>query len=202
MWYSGGEQYEPDAIGYATSPDGIHWTKRPSTRSSQADPAGAWEQHKVTACQVVPRDGWFYMFYIGFRDIDHAAIGIARSRDGVTGWERLPQNPIVSPTPGRLGRGRLLQALRTFRRQDSGGSGTMAGTGASSRSAWSPKTARTSGSNNTHPSEDIAHNEDTGTLFLQHGGTGAAGRRRPRRPARSRPSPGAWRTASPSGCTR
>lgn len=27
MWYSGGEQYEPDAIGYATSKDGLHWTK-------------------------------------------------------------------------------------------------------------------------------------------------------------------------------
>ena len=23
MWYSGGEQYEPNAIGYATSPDGL-----------------------------------------------------------------------------------------------------------------------------------------------------------------------------------
>ena len=27
MWYSGGEQYEPNAIGYATSPDGLAWTK-------------------------------------------------------------------------------------------------------------------------------------------------------------------------------
>ncbi|MGB2754334.1 MAG: hypothetical protein WBD75_08175 [Phycisphaerae bacterium] len=27
MWYSGGEQYEPDAIGCATSPDGKTWTK-------------------------------------------------------------------------------------------------------------------------------------------------------------------------------
>ena len=27
MWYSGGEQYEPNAIGYATSPDGLTWTK-------------------------------------------------------------------------------------------------------------------------------------------------------------------------------
>lgn len=27
MWYSGGEQYEPDAIGYATSKDGLNWKK-------------------------------------------------------------------------------------------------------------------------------------------------------------------------------
>jgi predicted GH43/DUF377 family glycosyl hydrolase len=98
MWYSGGEQYEPDAIGYATSPDGVHWS-RLAAPVFASDPSNAWEQHKVTACQIVPRDGWFYMFYIGFRDIDHAAIGIARSRDGLTGWQRCPLNPIVSPTP-------------------------------------------------------------------------------------------------------
>jgi len=27
MWYSGGEQNEPNAIGYATSPDGLKWTR-------------------------------------------------------------------------------------------------------------------------------------------------------------------------------
>jgi len=27
MWYSGGGQYEPDAIGYATSRDGINWSR-------------------------------------------------------------------------------------------------------------------------------------------------------------------------------
>ena len=27
MWYSGGEQNEPNAIGYATSPDGLTWKK-------------------------------------------------------------------------------------------------------------------------------------------------------------------------------
>ena len=99
MWYSGGEQYEPDAIGYATSPDGNHWQKHPNNPVFKADPAKPWEQHKVTACQVVKRADWFYMFYIGFRDVDHAQIGIARSRDGIFGWERHPANPIISPTP-------------------------------------------------------------------------------------------------------
>ena len=100
MWYSGGEQYEPDAIGYATSPDGLRWTKRRENPIFKADPSHAWEQHKVTACQVVPHDGWFYMFYIGFRDVDHAQIGLARSRDGITGWQRLPANPIIRPGRG------------------------------------------------------------------------------------------------------
>jgi beta-1,2-mannobiose phosphorylase / 1,2-beta-oligomannan phosphorylase len=101
MWYSGGDQYEPDAIGYATSPDGRQWTKYSGNPVFQADKKQGWEQHKVTACQVVPRGDWYYMFYIGFRDEDHAQIGIARSRDGITGWERLPANPVIRPTPNQ-----------------------------------------------------------------------------------------------------
>jgi len=100
MWYSGGEQYEPDAIGYATSRDGLHWTKHDANPIFRADPAQPWEQFKVTACQVVPHGEWYYMFYIGFRDVNHAQIGLARSRDGITGWQRLAANPIIGPTPG------------------------------------------------------------------------------------------------------
>ena len=100
MWYSGGEQYEPDAIGYATSPDGLAWTKHAGNPIFKSDPALPWEQYKVTACQIVPDSGWYLMFYIGFRDIDHAQIGLARSKDGLSGWERLPANPIVQPDPG------------------------------------------------------------------------------------------------------
>ena len=97
MWFSGGDQYEPDAIGYATSSDGIHWKKNQGP-IFEADHKNRWEQHKVTACQVLEWQGWHYMFYIGFRDIDHAQIGIARSRDGISNWQRLKTNPIISPT--------------------------------------------------------------------------------------------------------
>jgi predicted GH43/DUF377 family glycosyl hydrolase len=100
MWYSGGEQYEPDAIGYATSSDGLRWTKHDSNPIFKSDPTLTWEQYKVTACQIVQDNGWYLMFYIGFRDIDHAQIGLARSKDGVSNWERLPANPIVQPDPG------------------------------------------------------------------------------------------------------
>lgn len=100
MWYSGGEQHEPNAIGYAASPDGLTWTKHPANPIFTADPRSAWERHKVTACQVVREGDWHLMFYIGFRDEHFAQIGIARSRDGVTGWQRLAGNPIIGPTPG------------------------------------------------------------------------------------------------------
>ena len=52
----------------------------------------------MTGCQVVRYEGWYYMFYIGFADVDHAAIGLARSRDGVHDWQRLPANPIIRPS--------------------------------------------------------------------------------------------------------
>ena len=97
MWYSGGEQYEPDAIGYATSSDARRWTKRAGNPMFSANPETPWERYKVTACQVLRHGGWHYMFYIGFRDIDHAQIGLARSRDGLTEWQRHPANPIIRP---------------------------------------------------------------------------------------------------------
>ncbi len=97
MWYSGGEQYEPDALGYATSPDGLTWTKHPANPVFKPDPASPWDQLKVTAAQVIKRGDWYLMFYIGFRDRDHAQIGVARSRDGITNWQRHPANPIIRP---------------------------------------------------------------------------------------------------------
>lgn len=99
MWYSGGEQHEPDAIGYATSPDGLKWTKRKEP-VFVADPARSWEQYKVTACQVIKRKSDYLMFYIGFYDINFAQIGMARSKNGIDQWERYSGNPIISPTPG------------------------------------------------------------------------------------------------------
>jgi beta-1,2-mannobiose phosphorylase / 1,2-beta-oligomannan phosphorylase len=41
MWYSGGEQYEPNAIGYATSPDGLKWTRHDKNPIFRPDPKNA-----------------------------------------------------------------------------------------------------------------------------------------------------------------
>ena len=135
MWYSGGEQNEPNAIGYATSTNGLHWTKHPANPVFTPDINLAWEKHKVTACQVERVGDWYVMFYIGFRDEPHAQIGIARSRDGITNWQRHPANPIIrpgenqwdhtpatSPTPSTTGA--------------SGCCGITADTAAWSRSVW------------------------------------------------------------------
>jgi predicted GH43/DUF377 family glycosyl hydrolase len=101
MWYSGGEQYEPNAIGHATSPDGLRWTRHADNPVFRPDKKSPWEKDRVTGCQVLHQGGWYVMFYIGFRDEAHAQIGIARSRDGITGWQRHPANPIIRPGPAR-----------------------------------------------------------------------------------------------------
>jgi predicted GH43/DUF377 family glycosyl hydrolase len=98
MWYSGGDQYEPDAIGYATSTDGTHWNRDASNPIFTPDKASNWENHRVTAAYLWQENGWYEMAYIGFHNDHFAQIGLARSRDGIHGWERLAQNPIIRPT--------------------------------------------------------------------------------------------------------
>ncbi|MCL1821021.1 MAG: hypothetical protein FWG36_10265 [Oscillospiraceae bacterium] len=100
MWYCGGETYEPDAIGYAVSTDGIHWEKHPANPVFTADASLPYEKDRVGACQVIPREDGYWMFYIGYEDIDTARICLAKSPDGITRWERIPQNPLISPSPG------------------------------------------------------------------------------------------------------
>ena len=97
MWYSGGEQYEPNAIGYATSNDGLKWSRHENNPIFKPNSKNAWEKDRVTACQVIRQGDWHIMFYIGFRDMNYAQIGVARSKDGITGWERHRANPIIRP---------------------------------------------------------------------------------------------------------
>jgi predicted GH43/DUF377 family glycosyl hydrolase len=101
MWYSGGEQNEPNAIGLVTSPDGQRWTRVRDNPIFRPEPTNNWEKDRVTGCQVLRQGDWYVMFYIGFRDEAHAQIGVARSRDGITGWQRHPANPIIRPGPGQ-----------------------------------------------------------------------------------------------------
>lgn len=101
MWYSAGEMAESDAIGYAESNDGIVWTKHPANPVFVPTDENQWEVTKVQACYVLKRnDGWYYMFYLGIGDTYYAFCSLARSRDGIGGWERHPDNPIVAGDDG------------------------------------------------------------------------------------------------------
>ncbi len=98
MWYCGGDEYEPDAVGFATSPDGLVWTRSPA--NPIYGPTSGWEGYKIGSFQVHRVGDWYYAFYNAFqRDPFVSRIGMARSRDGVGGWERHPANPLLSPGP-------------------------------------------------------------------------------------------------------
>lgn len=100
MWYSGGGNHEPDSIGYAQSKDGVVWEKTKCNPILVRNEENPWERDKVAGCQTFKWKDFYYMFYIGFIHVDRAAVGVARSKDGITGWERHPLNPIIAPNKG------------------------------------------------------------------------------------------------------
>jgi len=67
--------------------------------------AGAFDEYGASYPSVVKLDGYYYLFYTGIEDtvspgIYGIRIGVARSEDGITGWERYTGNPILEPVPG------------------------------------------------------------------------------------------------------
>jgi len=100
MWYSGGGILEAEAIGYATSEDGIHWMKEQKNPIFKADPGEFWEMYKVGSSFVFKEDGWYNMLYMGYDADVMPSLGLARSRDGITGWQRHVDNPVIAGTEG------------------------------------------------------------------------------------------------------
>jgi hypothetical protein len=112
MWYVGlGEpvnSFRTYRIGYATSADGITWTRLPAPVFALGTP-GAWDEMWTSHVNVVADPGGgYHMFYFGsaLRDyvegaeMQRGAIGHAFSEDGIR-WERNPRNPILVPRSGQ-----------------------------------------------------------------------------------------------------
>ena len=95
MWYAGGETYEPNALGYAESLDGIHFTKYEGNPIFAADKRNAYERDRVGGCQVIKTDLGYLMFYIGYADIEHGCICAALSYDGIHDFRRARLNPLI-----------------------------------------------------------------------------------------------------------
>lgn len=96
MWYSAGENYEPDVICYAESQDGIEWKK--NEHNPVLIPGNQpFDHYKVGGCDVKIIDGKYWMFYIGYENIDNARICLAYSVDGLN-WFRAEHNPIIAPS--------------------------------------------------------------------------------------------------------
>ncbi|MCK6526763.1 hypothetical protein L6R50_04140 [Myxococcota bacterium] len=98
MYYRGGEAAANQAVGLATSPDGIDWTHFGTT--AVFDLVGqTWESNGISAPWVVrePLDEtWPYKLYYHAKEPDGSrSIGLAVSADGIS-WTRWGTAPIVS----------------------------------------------------------------------------------------------------------
>ena len=99
------------AVGMATSPDGIHWTKynNPQTNDplyAESDPillpgaSGAWDSQRMVDTNVVRTENGWVMAYLsaappGTAPNPYSAFGYATSSDGVT-WRKSTANPVLS----------------------------------------------------------------------------------------------------------
>jgi len=92
MWY-GGQTWTPTnqlnsfQIGYATSLDGIHWTKYSGNPVFTPGPAGSWDSMWVYRPIVIVTGSSYLMFYQGSSQ-SGGGRGIATSSDGIH-WSRI-----------------------------------------------------------------------------------------------------------------
>lgn len=91
MWYSGADGAIVFSICYATSPDGITWTKH-GTAVLEKTGAG-WESVFVYYPSVIKVGSTYHMWYSGW-DGTNIRIGYASSSDGIT-WVRGSNNPVI-----------------------------------------------------------------------------------------------------------
>ena len=99
MWYTrdgiAGTAGANQQIGYATSPDGINWTKYSGNPVLSPSP-GLWDGFQVNGGRVVHVGSSYVMYYEGEQSQSSSyAIGVATSKDGVH-WTKTGKATIQS----------------------------------------------------------------------------------------------------------
>jgi len=98
MWYHGGHNVGPRAIGYAWSVDGITWTKYEGNPVLERGSSGSWEETFIADAKIIRVAADDYrMWYRGQNGAGAASYGYATSPDGIT-WAKYAGNPIFSPS--------------------------------------------------------------------------------------------------------
>ena len=100
MWYMGENQGTgTEQIGYASSPDGVTWTKLGTPVLTPGAP-GAWDENSVGGPSVFydSATGTYALYYNGEDAMGVFRLGLATSTDGVI-FIKSPANPILSEGP-------------------------------------------------------------------------------------------------------
>jgi beta-1,2-mannobiose phosphorylase / 1,2-beta-oligomannan phosphorylase len=98
MWYGACVSSDtlPCQTGYATSEDGLAWTKHPDNPVLPVGNAGTWDSSNALITAVVADGGGFRAWYWGYVTLNWMSIGYATSPDGVT-WTKYAGNPVFWP---------------------------------------------------------------------------------------------------------
>lgn len=102
MWYSGGGDpaTSPPAIGYATSTNGINWTKHAQNPVLTVSSSGSWDSLYIAGASVLAEGTTYKMWYSGSDSEEpflKLQIGYATSTDGVR-WVKHTGNPVLVTT--------------------------------------------------------------------------------------------------------
>jgi predicted GH43/DUF377 family glycosyl hydrolase len=96
MWYSGCGATRC-RIGYATSPDGVNWTRYVHNPVLETGPTGSWDSKFAYYPSIYFNGSFYEMWYSGY-DKSVMQIGYATSTDGIN-WIKYAGNPILGPGP-------------------------------------------------------------------------------------------------------
>lgn len=92
LWYEAVPGGNRSSVGYATSPDGLHWTKQGEVLL----PSEAWEggsNGEVSPNSILVEDGIYKLWYHSY-DGRTRRIGLATSPDGLL-WTKYAGNPVL-----------------------------------------------------------------------------------------------------------
>jgi predicted GH43/DUF377 family glycosyl hydrolase/DNA-binding MarR family transcriptional regulator len=95
MWY-GGNYGKNNRIGYATSYNGINWTRYPKNPVLDVGPHGCWDDDHLTGHMVIQKDSTYHMWYSGHHG-SNIRIGYATSKD-MSSWTKYKSPPEVLDT--------------------------------------------------------------------------------------------------------
>ena len=85
------------AVGYASTPEGVNWSKYFDNPILKGDGRGAWEARGIGVGPLIQEEGINYLWFSGYDNVGNLHYGYATSPDLIN-WNRLPDY-VFGPGP-------------------------------------------------------------------------------------------------------